>query len=113
MEIARTVGLFLCQGIWRSTGWRAPGRALVKALGDDDEEVRTIAGMFLVKAGKRAEPLLEEALRQERCLPMVLTVLGDIGDRDLEGEVRQFTTHRDPEVAQAARDALSVLNATK
>ncbi len=92
--------------IWRSTGLRAAGRALVRALGSDDEDLRTIAGMFLVKAGKDAEPLLEEALERRENLPMVLWVLGDIGDRRLEPEIRQFSDDRDPRVAGAARDAL-------
>ncbi len=67
--------------------------------------------MFLVQAGKRAEPLLEEALRRRDNLPMVLSVLASIGDRKFEPELREFSLDRDPKVAQAARDALRVLEA--
>ncbi len=65
--------------------------------------------MFLVQAGKRAEPLLEEALRRRDNLPMVLSVLASIGDKKFEPELRKFSLDRDPQVAQAARDALRVL----
>jgi HEAT repeat protein len=95
--------------IWRSTGLRAAGRALVRALGSEDEDLRTIAGMFLVKAGKDSEPLLEEALNRRENLPMVLWILGDIGDSRLEPEIRQFSDDLDPRVAGAARDALEGL----
>ena len=44
------------------------------ALGSPDEGVRTVAGMFLVQAGKRAEPLIEEAIRRCQHLPIVLII---------------------------------------
>jgi len=67
--------------------------------------------MFLVRAGRRAGPLLEEALRRRENLPMLLSILGDIGDPQVEGELRSFVQDHDPEIAQAARDALQVLAA--
>jgi len=67
--------------------------------------------MFLVQAGKRAEPLLEEALLRREALPMVLTVLADIGDERLEAKLRQFARDEDPKVAEAAEDALRALGA--
>ena len=113
MEVAKILRLFVCQGLWRYTGLQAPGRVLVQALGEKDEDTRTIAGMFLVKAGKQAEPLLEEALREEQNLPTVLTILGDIGDKRIEAKLRQYTLHQDPVVAQAACDALQALTLDK
>ncbi len=92
-------------------GWKAPGRALVRELGSPDEDLRTIAGMFLVRAGRQSEALLEEALHRRQNLPWVLSVLADIGDRKFEPELRQFARDIDPEVARAARDALRVLEA--
>jgi HEAT repeat protein len=111
MELGKAAWLFTCQAIWRVTGARAAGRFLVRSLGSDDENVRVIAGMFLVRAGKRAEPLLEEALRRRENLPMVLSILGDIGNEKFESNLRQFTSDRDPRVAQAAQNALRVLAA--
>ncbi len=103
--------LFLYNTLWRGTGLRAAGRALVRALGSPDEDLRTIAGMFLVQAGKRGVPLLEEALAKRETLPLILSILADIGDEKLEPELRQFTYDRDPVVAKAAQDALRVLAA--
>ena len=66
--------------------------------------------MFLVQAGWRAEPLLEEALQRREGLPMVLTVLADIGDRRYEPQPLQFMRDSDPRIAEAAEDALRVLD---
>lgn len=101
----------MCNAIWRATGLRLAGRALVRALGHKDEDLQTIAGMLLVQAGQRAEPLLEEALLRREALPMVLTVLADLGDRRFEPQLRQFAHDRDPKVAEAAEDALRALSA--
>ncbi|SRR5713101_4236349 len=111
MKLAGAVGLFICNALWRLSRLPSAGRSLVRALGSEDEDLRTIAGMFLVQAGKSAEPLLEEALRRRKNLPMVLSVLASIGDRKFEPELREFSLDRDPKVAQAARDALRVLTA--
>jgi HEAT repeat protein len=111
MRIAGAIGIFVANAIWRLTGLPAAGRVLLSALGSGDETVRTLAGMFLVKAGKRSVPILEEAIERRENLPIVLTILGDIGDRRFITELRQFSEDRDPEVARAARHALRILNA--
>jgi hypothetical protein len=113
MRIVGAIAIFIANAIWRVTGLRPAGRVLVRALGSKDETIRMLAGMFLVKAGKQAEPLLEEALKRRENLPTVLTILGDIGDRKFEPVLRQFSEDPDPEVAQAARDALRTLNANE
>jgi len=68
-----------------------------------------MAGMFLARAGRLAEPLLEEALRNNENLPTVLTILADIGDKRAAPEIQRFSAHQDPRVAEAARQALRVL----
>lgn len=88
------------------------GRVLVDALASDDEDERTIAGILLTKAGRRAEPLLEEALKDGRHRPEVIAVLGSIGDPDMVPELRPFEQNEDPEVASAARDAIRVIGTT-
>ena len=110
MELAGVIHLFIAHTIWRITGLRSAGRALIRALGAKDENLKTIAGMFLVQAGKRGESLLREALHRRESLPMILAVLGDIGDPEFEAELRRFSRDTNPEVAQAAQDALRVLS---
>jgi hypothetical protein len=95
--------------LWRTTGLRSPGRALVRALASPDPSARTIAGMLLVRAGSRAEPLLLEAVAARQSLPMVAQILADIGDHRLEPTLSALSRDQDPEVARAARDALRVL----
>ena len=111
MKLGKALGVFAANVVWRATGLRLAGRALVRALGSQDENVRTIAGIFLVRAGKKSRPLLLEALNKRENLPVVLTIIGSIGDRQLEAQVRRFINDADPDVADAARDALRLLNA--
>lgn len=103
--------LYALKSLWSTTGFRSAGRALIDALGSRDEDLRTIAGMLLVQSGKRAEPLIAEAIARREHLPIVLLMAGDIGAATLEPEIRRFTTDPNPEVARAARDALRLLAA--
>ena len=95
--------------LWTATGCRSAGRALVKALGSTDEGERTVAGMLLVQGGKRAVPLVAEAIRRREHLPIVLLIAGDIGASSLESDLRRLTTDPDPDIARAAHDALEIL----
>ena len=110
MNIAKVAQLFVSKTVWNVTGFDAAGRALIHALNSDDENIRTIAGMFLVQTGQRAEPLLEEALHKGQYLPMVINVLGSIGDPGVVSELRPFTKDRDPEIAQAAQEAIRAID---
>jgi hypothetical protein len=109
MWIFGALALIACGAVWRATRLSFLGRRLVHALGASNENLRTIAGISLAKAGRAAEPLLEEALRKRENLPIVLTILADIGDKKVEPEIRRFSAHEDPRVAEAARQALRVL----
>lgn len=103
--------LFVAQAVWRCTSFSPAGRALVRALGSPNPNIRTIAGIFLVRAGRLAEPLLEEALMRREHLPILLPILGDIGDRKVEPELLRYAQDRDPQIAQAAQNALRILGA--
>jgi HEAT repeat protein len=111
MIVARALWLFASNIIWRVMGVRAAGRVLVRALGSKNETLRTIAGMLLVRGGKKSEPLLQEALDKRENLPIALTIIGSIGDREFEPEVRRFSQDPDPDVAKAATDALRIIEA--
>ena len=110
MNLAKVAQLFVSKTVWNVMGFDVAGRALIHALDSDDENVRTIAGMFLVQTGQRAEPLLEEALHKGQYLPMVINVLGSIGDPRIVSELRPFTKDRDPKIAQAAQDAIRTID---
>lgn len=108
LQVAR---LYALKSVWNLTGLRPAGRALLEALGSADDGVRTVAGMLLVQSGKRAEPLIEEAIQHGRHLPMVLVIAGDIGAVRLEPALRRFARDPDPQVAKAAQDGLRILAA--
>ena len=101
--------LYALKSLWTVMGCRSAGRALLTALGSTDEGERTVAGMLLVQGGKRAEPLVAEAIQRREHLPIVLLIAADIGASRLAPEVRRLTADPDPEVARAARDALEIL----
>ena len=110
MRIAGAARLFALQAVWRSLGIRSAGRALVHELGDGDDDLRTIAGMFLVRAGKRSIPYLRETVQKREHLEMAARVIGDLGALELEPELRALSGDSDPAVATAARDALRLLS---
>jgi len=110
MKLLKLLPVLLTAAIWRAMGIRPAGRALVRALGTDDEQVRAIAGMMLVKSGKKAKPLLQEALNRRENVSTVLTVLGSIGDPSMEQEIQRFADDKDPQVSKAARDALRLVH---
>jgi hypothetical protein len=109
MKVGQVLSVFAWNLIWRSTGLKSAGQKLVDKLGAPDEEARVIAGMFLVKAGRKAEPLLYEALAKNRHVPIVLTILGDIGHWRAVPELYQYSQNPRPEVAQAAQAALTLV----
>ncbi len=109
MWVLQAIGLFLTAAVWRLTGSPRLGGMLIRALSSENENLKNIAGILLVRAGKRAEPLLQDALHRRENLPMTLCLLADLGGRMVEKEIQPFSTDRDPKVAEAARQALRVL----
>ncbi len=109
MWVLQAIGLFLTAAAWRLTGSRRFGEMLIRALSSENENLKSIAGILIVRAGRRAEPLLQDALQRRENLPMTLSLLADLGDQMVEKEIRSFSTDRDPKVAEAARQALRVL----
>src|SRR5262249_18405234 len=101
--------LFALGALWRGAAVESAGRALVDALASGDQNLRTIAGMMLVKAGPRSAPLLRDAVARGKSRPMALRVLGDLGDPESETTFRTFERDPDPAVAAAARDGLRAL----
>ena len=110
MRVLSAAYLFGAKLIWSLTRLDGAAKPLVRALGSPDDNLRMIAGMFLVQAGSRAIPVLAEALRKRENLQMVLSVIASVGDRKLEPYVRPFESDGDANVAAAARHAAEVLS---
>ena len=109
MRLAETAKLFAAYGLWRATGWTAGGRTLIDALGSSDANNRMIAGMFLVKGGRLALPLVAEALEKGRGLPLILNVAGDLGLTELAPLVERYIGAPDARVARQAAFSLDLL----
>lgn len=110
---ARSAAPLLVFGtLWCGLGLRPAGRRIIAALAAPDETTRTMAGMLVVKAGRRAIPLLRESLDFSRNLPMVIRLAADLRAQELVPQIRRFVSASDPRVAAAARDALRLLDST-
>lgn len=109
MRLFEAAKLFAFRILWQWFGLRMFGERLIRALGSDDENVQTLAGMFLVQTGKRSKPLLEDALAEGQQLPMLLTILGDMEDTNISPEMEKYTQDPNPDVARAAHDAIKVI----
>ena len=108
MKLARALSTFGKSAALRA-GSMAAGRGLLADFASDDETVRTLAGMFLVRNGRRSLPILREALGRREQMPAILTMLGDIATEECADLLRQYAGDRDPEVAASARAALDIL----
>lgn len=109
MGVRAAAPLLIYGTLWHSLGLEPAGRRVVESLGDPDETTRTLAGMLVVKAGRRAIPLLQECMTREKYLPMVIRLAADVGATELVAQIRHFADADDPNVARAARDALELL----
>ena len=107
--LIKAADLYRANMVWKLFGTRASGQRLIEGLSSPNENVRTLAGMFLVQSGRKAIPLLEYELENRRNMPLVLTMLGDIGAAESEGQLRRHLDDPDPEVAKAANEALRAL----
>lgn len=107
------IKVFSANVVWKLTNWSTAGRVLINAFSSSDENVRTIAGMLVVKRGKTALPLLREALGMHHAVAMVLAIMGDIGDSGAAGDVARFVGDPDVKIDKAARAALVLLHPTR
>lgn len=69
-----------------------------------------LAGMFLVRAGRRSLPELMKAIAERHSqLQTCLLILADIGGEDAIATLTAFADDEDPAVARAASDGLSTI----
>jgi HEAT repeat protein len=103
------IPLFFLFFAFRWLGLRRAGDALIRALDDDSPNItqrQTIAGIFLVRSGRRALPILESALRSRHASPLLIRVAGDTELAELRPAIEQYLASPDPAVVRAAQDAL-------
>lgn len=84
---------------------------MIEGLDAPEETVRMIAGTFLTRAGPRVVPIIVEKLDERKNIPMMLTIIGDVGGRDHIPLLERYSTHHNPDAAKAALDAIRVIRA--
>ncbi len=95
---------------WRIFGSRKSAEKLLEAMDGDDEQNRMIAGMSLVKAGKRSVDLIEEKIEAGQATPPVVRLLPDLdGPRTRRIMVRILADGPD-ELREAARQCIDLLD---
>lgn len=94
---------------WRTVGSESAGYALLEAFSSDDEQVKMLAGISIVKAGDRSVDLIEKARKSGRLTPQVVRLLTDIGGPRSRGLLTQIANDQGP-VATAAAESLQVLD---
>lgn len=109
MAIASAAKLMAASELWKRARVKSAGRSLVDSLGSGDEDTRQVAGMLLVKGGRKSVPLIREAIDKRQHLESVLLIAADLGDPGLASRIPAFTDDPDPEVARAARDAVAIV----
>ena len=55
MWVLQAIGLFLAAAAWRLTGSKRFGEVLIRSLSAENENLKNIAGILIVRAGKNAE----------------------------------------------------------
>jgi hypothetical protein len=108
VKLASALSTFAKSAALRA-GFTGAGRGLLADFASGDETVRSLAGMFLVRNGRRSLPVLREALARREQMPAVLTMLGDIATDESAELIQQYLSDPDPEVAAAAHSALDIL----
>src|SRR5438128_2014858 len=75
----------------RLTGSRSAARNLIYALGSPNEDLRTLAGIFLGRAGGRSVPELMKAIEERHSqLPTCLLILAEIEGKDAKTTLMGF-----------------------
>lgn len=105
MRFGEAVKLLVAGAAWR-LGLRRAGRVLAAGLSSRDESNRLMAGMMLVRGGRRAIPILEEELENPRNLPLLLRVMGDTAPDAFRETLERYSQDDDPSVSRAAKDAM-------
>ena len=112
MSVFGSLGVISAGAVWRTTGLKSAGQALVRATASDDEQTSTLGGMMLVQAGERSVDLVREASGKGELNPILVKILADIGGPDSEVLLTEISQADDPH-AREASESLETLERIK
>lgn len=95
---------------WRMFGSKKSAQKLLDAMDGDDEQNRMIAGMSLVKAGKRSVDLIEEKIGAGEATPPVVRLLPDLDGPRTEQIMRRILADGPDELREVARQCIDLLD---
>lgn len=95
---------------WRLFGLRRAGETLLQAMSEKDEQAQMLAGMSLVKAGRRSFDLIEEKIDSGQASAAVVRLLPDIDPQRARPLLERIVGGESGEVHDAARQCIELLD---
>lgn len=105
-----TLQILAAGAAWRLLGIRGSGETLLAAVAGGDEQSRMLAGMSLVRAGRRSFDLIEGKLRAGQVAPPVLRLLPDIDQPRARAVMQQIIEKGPADLRAAAGESLELLD---
>lgn len=96
--------------IWRLFGTQRAGDVLVTALSSDDEQTQMLAGMSLVKAGRRSFDRIEQEIDAGRASASLLRLLPDIEQDRARGVLEKVIGGEDGALKETAKECVDLLD---
>ena len=87
---------------WRFLGTRGSGETLIEAMAGDDEQNTMLAGMSLVKAGKRSVDLIARNVDSGDATPSIIRLLPDLDSPDSRALLDRISATHTGEIADVA-----------
>lgn len=107
---ASSLGIIAAGAAWRLFGSEKCAEKLLAAMDGEDEQIRMLAGISLVRAGERSFDLIEEKIESGVATPPVVRLLPDL-DGPRTRELMQRILARGPdELRDAAAQCIDLLD---
>lgn len=95
---------------WRLFGSRRSANTLFAALAQDDEQNRMLAGMALVKAGRRTLDLVNEKIAAGNASPDIIRLLPDLDGPQARDVLEKLACGEPGNKADAAKECIDLLD---
>ena len=95
---------------WRLLGSERAAHTLLEAMSGDDEQNRMLAGMSLVRAGKRSFALIADRIAVGDATPELVRLLPDIGGEQARPILDGLAENASGELQQAAAECIDLLD---
>ena len=91
-------------------GLRGSAETLLDAMSGSDEQNRMLAGMSLVKAGRRSFELIEEKIQTGEASPPVIRLLPDLGGPKARALLEGLAAGAPGEITDTAKQCIDLLD---